>query len=240
MKTISILILLLLGSYTLCFGFESDSLQTEQGQLIITFIGHGTLYFQFQDKVVHVDPWTRLADYKDLPKADLILITHHHGDHLDTRAVEQIRKENTQIVMSELCSSKVDGIVMHNGDEKSVQGFSIKAVPAYNIKHMRDNNTPYHPKGDGNGYVITFADLDVYVAGDTENVPEMAELKDQIEIAFLPMNLPYTMSPQMAADAARSFSPDILYPYHYGDTDATILVDLLKDTSMDVRIRDMQ
>ena len=129
---------------------------------------------------------------------------------------------------------------MNNGDVKTVQGLKIEAVPAYNIVHMRSKETPFHPKGIGNGYVITFGDKRVYVAGDTENVPEMKGLRE-IDIAFLPMNLPYTMTPEMVADAAKDFKPRILYPYHYGKTDTSKLVDLLKDTGeIEVRIRKMR
>lgn len=220
--------------------FESDTLQTSQGDLVMTFIGHGTLCFTHNDKIVHVDPWTRLADYEMLPDADVILLTHHHGDHLDTKAIEAVRTEETRILLTQTCSETVSGTVLENGDTETVYGIQVRAVPAYNIKHMRNENQPYHPKGVGNGYVITFADKTVYVAGDTEDIPEMALLKGQVDVAFLPMNLPYTMSPDMAAHAAKMVQPDILYPYHFGDTDVQQLVDLLKDTEMDIRIRNMQ
>ena len=220
--------------------FETDALQTSNGPLHITFVGHGTLYFEYDDKVVHVDPWSRLADYSTLPKADLILITHEHGDHLDADAVAAVKKENTVIALTQKCAGKAEGIVMQNGEKKTLNGFDVKAVPAYNIKHMRGENSPYHPKGEGNGYVITFGDKKVYIAGDTENVPEMKDLNGAIDIAFLPMNLPYTMTPEMAADAAKMISPKILYPYHFGDTDVQKLVDLLKDTEIDIRIRNMK
>jgi L-ascorbate metabolism protein UlaG (beta-lactamase superfamily) len=129
---------------------------------------------------------------------------------------------------------------MKNGDVKTVGGLKIEAVPAYNIVHMRDQGQPFHPKGVGNGYVITFGDKRVYVAGDTENIPEMKNIKN-IDVAFLPMNLPYTMTPEMAADAAKMIRPKILYPYHYGETDTSKLVALLKDTKeIEVRIRNMK
>ena len=129
---------------------------------------------------------------------------------------------------------------MKNGDEKTVAGFKIEAVPAYNIVHKRQGDQPFHPKGDGNGYIITFGDKRVYIAGDTENTPEMKKLKG-IEIAFLPMNVPYTMTPEMVADAAKAFKPKILYPYHFGNTDTSKLVDLLKgEKGIEVRIRDMK
>ena len=221
--------------------FEKDTISTSDGELVITFIGHASLIFNFNNLVIHVDPFSRLADYSSLPKADLILITHEHGDHCDPEAVKQIRTKNTAIVLTEACTSKIPGgIVMKNGDVKTVKGIKIEAVPAYNIVHKRDNGQPFHPKGAGNGYVIHFGDKKVYVAGDTENIPEMKELKN-IDIAFLPMNLPYTMTPEMAADAAKSFMPRILYPYHFGETDVSKFVDLMKDTKgVEVRIRKMK
>lgn len=220
--------------------FEEDIIATSKGDLKITFIGHGTLMFKFAGKVIHVDPVSSEADYSQLAKADLILITHEHGDHLDTKAIDIIRQEKTDLVLTEKCTEKVEGgIIMKNGGVKTVQGLKIEAVPAYNIVHKRGSGAPYHPKGIGNGYVIEFADKRVYVAGDTENTPEMKALKD-IDIAFLPMNLPYTMTPEMVADAAKAFKPKMLYPYHYGNTDTSRIVDLLKSVKeIEVRIRKM-
>lgn len=223
--------------------FEEDIIQTSQGDLKITFIGHGTVMFTFEGKIIHVDPVGRYADYSQLPKADLILITHEHGDHLDAKVIKIISSEKTDLVLTEKCVEKAkieDGIIMKNGDIKTVQNLKIEAIPAYNIKHMRSPGNPYHPKGVGNGYIITFGDKRVYVAGDTENTPEMKALKN-IDIAFLPMNLPYTMTPEMVADAAKAFMPKILYPYHYGNTDTSKIVELLKDVEgIEVRIRDMK
>lgn len=221
--------------------FEEDVIKTKTGDLKITFIGHGTLMFEYKGKVVHVDPYGRLADYSKLPKADLILVTHEHGDHLDTKAIRIIRQEKTKVVLTKPCTKKVSGgIVMKNGDVRTVGELKIEAVPAYNIVHKRSSGEPFHPKGRGNGYVVTFGKTRVYVAGDTENIPEMKKLK-KIDIAFLPMNVPYTMTPEMAADAAKAFGPKILYPYHYGQTDPNKLVNLLKDSKKtEVRIRKMR
>jgi L-ascorbate metabolism protein UlaG (beta-lactamase superfamily) len=221
-------------------GFEKDVFKTSKGDLAITFIGHGTLMMEFNDKVIHIDPVGQYADYSKLPKADLVLITHQHGDHLDVAAVDKIKKPGTQIVLTALCSPRLpEGRVMKNGDNDTFKGIKVEAVPAYNIKHERSPGNPYHPKGEGNGYILHFGDLTVYVAGDSENTPEMKGLKG-IDVAFLPMNLPYTMTPEMVADAARSFKPKILYPYHYGNTDTGQLVQLLKNDPIEVRIRDLK
>ncbi len=220
---------------------KEDIIKTSAGDLKITFIGHGTLMFTFGEKVIHVDPGSREADYSKLPSADLIMLTHEHGDHLDPKAIKAISKAETQIVLTQPCAEQVQGgIVMKNGDVKTIVGLKIEAIPAYNIVSKRPDGQTFHPKGSGNGYVITFDDKRVYVAGDTENTPEMKKLKD-IDVAFLPMNLPYTMTPAMVADAAVAFRPGILYPYHFGSTDTSELVKLLEDEDgIEVRIRDME
>ena len=221
--------------------YETDVIPTASGDLKITFIGHGTLMFTFGGKVIHVDPWSQLADYGMLLKADLVLITHEHRDHLDLKALDAVTKDGTVIIATEIAAKQVkDALVMKNGDVITSQGFKIEAVAAYNIVHMRSPGVPYHPQGLGNGYVITFADRRVYVAGDSENTPEMKTLRN-IDVAFLPMNLPYTMTPEMVADAAKSFRPKVLYPYHYGETDTQKLAALMKgETGIEVRIRNLK
>ncbi|MEW6388775.1 MAG: MBL fold metallo-hydrolase [Thermodesulfobacteriota bacterium] len=245
MKELSVLVSLLIFTWAgvglAAEKFEKDVIKTSAGDLEITFIGHGTLMFTFGGEVIHVDPVGQYADYGKMPQADLILITHEHGDHLDTQAVALVRKPDTQIVVNQAGAAQVAGAtVMQNGEVKTMAGLKIEAVPAYNLVHKRGSGEPFHPKGRGNGYIITFGDKRVYVAGDTENTPEMKALKG-IDIAFLPMNLPYTMTPEMVADAARAFKPKILYPYHFGKTDTRKLVDLLKDNKeIEIRIRKME
>ena len=221
--------------------FEQDVIKTSAGKLEVTFVGHGTLMFALEGIIVHVDPTEREADYSNMPKGDLILITHDHGDHLDPKAIQAVRKETTVILAPEACASDVRGVrLIGNGDVHTTHGLKIRAVPAYNIVHKRPSGEPYHPRGKGNGYVVTFGDKRVYVAGDTENVTEIKALKD-IDVAFLPMNLPYTMTPEMVADAARAIRPKVLYPYHYGSTDTAELVRLLAaEKDIEVRIRKMQ
>ena len=220
---------------------ETDTIKTAQGDLVITFLGHATLMVTFGGKTVHVDPVSAEADYTRLPAADLILISHDHHDHLDLEAVKLIRKPGTKIVGNPDAGRQIpEAIVLKNGESQTVDGFKIEAVPAYNIRHEMSPGVPFHPRGIGNGYVVTFGDKRVYFAGDTENVPEMKQLLD-IDIAFLPMNLPYTMTPEMTADAALMFRPKILYPYHYGETDTARLSALLKDEKdIEIRIRKMK
>jgi L-ascorbate metabolism protein UlaG (beta-lactamase superfamily) len=219
---------------------ESDTIQTSAGDLTITFLGHGSLMLAFNGQIIHIDPFSQVADYAKLPKADVILVTHEHGDHMDLGALAHVRTGQTEVVLTETCARQVKGgIVMRNGDTHTVKGITIEAVPAYNMLHKRASGQPFHPKGVGNGYILTCGDKRVYVAGDTENTPEMKALRD-IDCAFLPMNVPYTMTPEMVADAARAIQPEILYPYHYGETDTSRLVDLLKEQpEIEVRIRDM-
>lgn len=238
MKSLLVLVLVFMATVVLASDFEKDIFKTSKGDLEITFIAHGTLMMEFNGKVIHIDPVSWYADYATMPKADLILITHEHGDHLDVKAIETIKKDDTEIILTKICAEKFEGTaVMKNGDSHSFAGIKIDAVAAYNIKHERAAGKPFHQKGDGNGYILYFGDKKVYVAGDTENIPEMNNLKD-IDIAFLPMNLPYTMTPEMVADAAKQFKPKILYPYHFGETDTAELTDLLKDESdIEVRIR---
>jgi L-ascorbate metabolism protein UlaG (beta-lactamase superfamily) len=221
--------------------YETDIIKTSAGDLKITLIGHGTLMLTFGNEIIHVDPFTKVTDYEKLPKADVILITHEHHDHLDLKALALVRTEKTKVVLTEACSKQVKkGIIMKNGEVQTVNGLKIEAIPAYNLVHKRDNGQPFHPKGVGNGYIITFGNKRVYVAGDTENIPEMKSLQE-IDCAFLPMNLPYTMTPEMVANAAKAFRPKILYPYHFGDTDTSQLLRLLQDQKdIEVRIRNMK
>ena len=224
--------------------FSKDVFKTSDGNLEISFVGHGTLMFEFNGMVIHIDPTMREADYSELPDADLILVTHDHGDHLDKTAINHILKEDCAVVVTQSCIEQLggfeDAVIMKNGDRKTIKGIDIEAVPAYNIVHVRGNGQAYHPKGIGNAYVLNLGDKRVLIGGDTENVPEIKALRD-IDIAFLPMNLPYTMTPEMVADAARSIRPKILYPYHFGQTDPEELTSMLKDEkNIEVRIRELQ
>ncbi len=245
MKKIIPLVLtsILFAVITFAQDLQTDIFETNKGDLSIHFVKHGSIFFEFDGKVIHVDPVTRMGDYENYPDADLILITHHHGDHLDLNAIALLKKENTKIILTKKCQEMSENlsdiIVMNNGDILNINQLEIEAIPAYNIKHKRENGNPFHPKGEGNGYVITFGDKKVLVAGDTENIPEIKSLEN-INVAFLPMNLPYTMTPEMVADAAKEFKPEVLYPYHYGKTDTSQLLELLKDEKeIEVRIKKM-
>jgi len=207
------------------------------------FIGHGTLMFKFNDLIIHIDPVMREADYASMPDADLILVTHEHGDHLDIMAINHIMKEDTRVVMTQTCLEQLEDFqanVFKNGDGGAIHGIGIRAIPAYNIVHTRSNGNPYHPRGVGNGYILSFGSTNVLIGGDTENIPEYKDLNMDINIAFLPMNLPYTMTPEMVADAALTIKPGILYPYHFGQTNPQELVELLiNEKDIELRVRDL-
>jgi L-ascorbate metabolism protein UlaG (beta-lactamase superfamily) len=227
---------------------ETDVIPTGGGDLTVTFLGHGSLLFSFDGTTIAIDPYGKVADYDSLPKADILLVTHEHGDHLDPGAIQAVRSDRAVVAANPAAAEKIPGaVVLKNGDRKvfpgtrkNSPGIPVIAVPAYNLAHERSPGVPFHPKGRGNGYVLTFGDKRVYVAGDTENIPEMKALAG-VDIAFLPMNLPYTMTPEMVADAARMLRPKILYPYHFGETDTSRIVELLRSQKeTEVRIRRMQ
>jgi L-ascorbate metabolism protein UlaG (beta-lactamase superfamily) len=219
---------------------EFDKITTSAGIVEMHFIGHGSLMFKFNGYVIHIDPVNSSGDYQFLPKADMILVTHEHGDHLDTKLLDELRKPGTLLFCNQNSASKVVwGMAMKNGDRQEFNNIIVEAVPAYNIVNERAPGQPFHPKGEGNGYILTIGGKRFYIAGDTENTQEMKSLK-KIDIAFLPMNLPYTMTPEMVADAANAFKPKILYPYHFGETDTNKIVDLLKDSGIEVRIRKLK
>jgi L-ascorbate metabolism protein UlaG (beta-lactamase superfamily) len=217
-----------------------DRISTSVGTAEIHFIGHGTLMIIINGFVIHIDPVKSSGSYSGLPKADVILVTHEHGDHLDTQLIGELKKESTVMFCNAKSAVSVPWAkTMKPGDKEDAGKVSIEAVDAYNIKNVRQDGQPYHPKGDGNGYIITIGDKRIYIAGDTENTPEMKSLKN-IDVAFLPMNLPYTMTPEMVADAAKAFKPAVLYPYHYGNTDTREIVNLLRDSGIEVRIRNLK
>ena len=217
--------------------YEFDRINTSVGNVELHFIGHGSLMFKINGFIIHIDPVKISGDYRFLPKADLILVTHDHYDHLDISLINELKKEGTVVLTNEKSTEQIGwALPMNVGDRQEMNNVVIEAIPAYNIVNVQASGEPFHPKGIGVGYILTIGGARFYVAGDTENIHEMKELKD-IEVAFLPMNLPYTMTPEMVADAAKAFKPRILYPYHYGQTDTNILVNLMKDSGVEVRIR---
>lgn len=217
-----------------------DRISTSAGDVEMHFIGHGSLMFMVNGFCIHIDPVRSSGNYTKLPKADLVLVTHDHYDHLDSKLIAELRKPETVMLCHQKCMATVSwSRTLAAGESKTVGDITVEGVHAYNIVNMRSPGQPFHPKGSGIGFILGIGGKKFYIAGDTENTPEMKALKD-IDVAFLPMNLPYTMTPEMVADAANAFKPKILYPYHYGDTNADRLVKLLKDTDTEVRIRNLK
>lgn len=219
---------------------KADIYQTNQKSLKVTLVGHGSVMFEYDGKIIQVDPYSKVADYTRLPKADLIILTHEHGDHLDTIAINAVKKTDTHYIVSKVCNEILGyGDVMNNGDKTTWSSIRIEAVPAYNIVNKKPDGEAYHPEGRGNGYIFTFGDKKVYVAGDTENMPEMDSLKGTIEIAFMPKNLPYTMTDDMFIDAAKKVMPKVLYPYHMSEFDKDKISKALEGTGIELAVRPM-
>jgi len=221
--------------------YEVERFFTDSGIPVdITLIKHGTLAIDCGGFSIQVDPVTKLGketDYaSEFPKADIILITHEHGDHLDAGAIAALTKDDTRLILNQRSRDQYgNGEVIGNGEKRQLtENILLEAVPAYNTTPGHEN---FHPRGNGNGYVLTIDGLRIYIAGDTEPIPEMAGLKD-IDIAFLPVNQPYTMTVEQCVEATGVIRPKVLIPYHFSNTDLSALPGLLPDT--DVRLRQMQ
>lgn len=237
MKTFALTFALVASFANLPAG-STDSFRTTEGVLKITPVTHGSLMLEFKGKVIHVDPWSR-GDYTGLPKADLILITDVHGDHLDPAQVQKLKKSGTEIVAPQaVAQTVIEALVLHNGQKKVVSGLEIEAVPMYNHKRGPSPGKLYHDKGRGNGYLLTLGDKRVYISGDTACISEMKALT-AIDIAFVPVNLPYTMPPEEAAECVKAFKPKIVYPYHYRGSDLNVFTRALEShPDIEVRLKD--
>ena len=243
-----IMAMMIVGAMCGCTAQESedgcDVFKTPSGTSVKMYcIKHGSVRMQVGDKWIYVDPVTTsvkpVTDYSTLPKADYIMVTHEHFDHLDSVAIKQLTKDGTWLITNARCHELLDGKgdVMANGDIRILaEDWTVEAVPAYNISPEK---LKFHPKGRDNGFVLTIEGMRIYIAGDTEDIPEMGTIKD-IDVAFLPCNLPYTMSPEQCSQAAMMVKPAVLFPYHYGETDIQQLVKLLDGSGIDVRIRNYQ
>lgn len=218
-----------------------DVEKTAAGDLRITPINHASVMLEVGGKVIHIDP-TSQGDYSLMPKADLILITDIHGDHLDPQAIEWLKKSDTKIIApAEVAKTVSDATVIGNGGSLDLTlgnaKLKIDAVPMYNLKRGPSVGQLYHTKGRGNGYILTIGGKRLYVSGDTEFIPEMKELKN-IDVAFLCMNLPFTQTPLEAAEAVKAIRPRVVYPYHYRGQDTRTFAEALKDEkSVEVRLR---
>jgi L-ascorbate metabolism protein UlaG (beta-lactamase superfamily) len=216
---------------------QSDTVPASGGDITITPITHATVEVAHAGTVILVDPVAQ-GSYTGLPAPDLILVTDIHGDHLDPATIAKVKKASTTVVAPPAAAAKLEGAtVMANGETKTIAGVRIEAVPMYNLTRGPAPGQLYHTKGRGNGYIVTLGGRRVYFAGDTECTPEMRALTG-IDVAFVPMNLPYTMPPDEAAACVKTFKPKIVYPYHYRGSDLNVFKSALAGSGIDVRLRD--
>ncbi len=225
---------------------QTDQIPAEEGDITITPIFHGTVVFQWNGKTIYVDPYGGAERSADLPGADLVLITHKHGDHLNKSTLKKLDLSNTILIAPESVIEDLGNISfkevwpLKNGEEKEWESVVVEAVPMYNLPETEDSR---HPKGWGNGYVVTLGGKRLYVSGDTEDIPEMRQLQD-IDVAFVCMNLPYTMNIEQAASAVIDFKPDIMYPFHFRGSNGLSDVEKFKELvnegtdAVEVRLRD--
>ncbi len=226
----------------LVFGAEAptvDRISSEKGDIQIQPLNHATFTLEWDGKKLFVDPVGGAQRFKGAP--DVILVTDIHGDHLNADTLKAVSREDTQIVAPQAVADQLPPalksrtIVIANGESKEVQGIGIQAIPMYNLTPDR---LKFHAKGRGNGYVITLGGKRIYISGDTEDIPEMRGLKN-IDVAFVCMNLPYTMTVEQAASAVKEFKPKIVYPYHYRGSDTEKFKKLVsEDSGVEVRLRD--
>lgn len=220
--------------------YEVDVFKTKSGKEVKFFaLMHSCIRIIYNGKEIEIDPVAKLRDrtvnYAAMPKADYIFVTHEHADHYDAATIKLLSKKQTQLIMNKRCTDMYgSGKVMTNGDKMQIaKDFMVEAVPAYNTTEGRQQ---FHPKGRDNGYILTIDDLRIYIAGDTEDIPDMSSIKD-IDIAFLPCNQPYTMTPDQLVKTAKIIKPKVLFPYHYGQTDVSTIPSQLENDGIDVRIR---
>ena len=244
MKQLTLCLLLMFG-LTVCSQeipdtYEVDVFTTPGGKSVeFHALVHASIRIVYNGWQIYVDPVTKLGqrtiDYTAMPKADGILVTHEHGDHFDQEAIQLLSHDNTYFVTNRRCADMYgSGYTVSNGDDiRATEDIRLQVVPAYNTTPGREQ---FHPKGRDNGYILTLDGLRIYIAGDTEDIPEMEDIKD-IDIAFLPCNQPYTMTTDQLVRAAKIIKPKVLFPYHYGQTDVSGLPALLQSEGIDVRLR---
>lgn len=232
------------GLLQLVAAAQSDTISTGQGPLIIRPVQHGSLVLSYQGNTIYIDPYSGGENYKDIEDPDLVLITDIHGDHLDKETLQALNLENASFIVPaavkeqlgdlDLSPAKVEQL--GNGQTSSWEGIHIEAIPMYNLPETADSR---HPKGRGNGYLITFGDTRLYISGDTEDIPEMRNLEN-IDVAFVCMNMPYTMDIEQAASAVLDFQPRVVYPYHYRGSDVEAFKQQVEseDEGIEVRLRE--
>lgn len=218
---------------------HSDTIATASGPLIITPIIHGSLVLQHGNKTILIDPYSGGERYEHLGNPDLILITDIHGDHMDKKTLGELYLNTATFIVpsavkEQLAELNISNIkTLANGEATQWGKINIEAIPMYNLPKQSDSR---HPKGRGNGYVLTFDNKRIYISGDTEGIKEMRELEN-IDVAFVCMNMPYTMDIDQAADAVLDFKPNIIYPYHYRGSDVIAFKKLVESNNRDIEVR---
>ena len=215
----------------------ANTFDTASGKITVHPVDHASFVMETPLGVIYNDPVGDASKYDRFPKADLILVTHHHGDHYKPETLEAIAGDAKMLVNPKVAEMLPGGLkdkaaVAGNGDTMEMMGVGIEAIPAYNLTEDR---LKYHPKGRDNGYVLTIDGLRVYIAGDTEDIPEMRALTD-IGLAFVPMNLPYTMDVEAAAAGVAAFAPKLVYPYHYRGQDPKAFAAKLAASGAQVKV----
>ncbi len=222
------------------FAYSATTAQTfptSAGAVKITPLYHASTLIEAGGKVIYLDP-AKPAKFGGAGKADLILITHFHPDHMDPASIAELSKPGTEILAPpSVVATVTTAKPISNGESKTWQGWTIDAVPAYNLKRGPAPGKLFHDKGRDNGYVLTYGGVRFYFSGDTEGIPEMRALEN-IDVAFVCMNLPYTMPPEEAADAVKAFHPKIVIPYHYKGSDLAVFKKGLEGTGIEVRLLD--
>lgn len=221
---------------------EPDQIETDMGMLTIQPIQHGTLVLSWNDNQVYVDPTGGAEAFEGINAPDIILISHAHGDHMNIETLKALDTEGVEMIVPQSVADELPGefsdqlVILANGESTDQMGIDIRAIPMYNLPQSPDSR---HPKGWGNGYVMNFGGENVYISGDTEGIKEMRSLEN-IDVAFVCMNLPYTMDINQAASAVLDFEPEIMYPYHYRGQDTEKFKELVtqKNDNIEVRLRD--
>lgn len=239
MKTLLIFVFALLSTNL----FSQDIIKTTEGNIKIHPIIHGTLALEYEGLTIYVDPYGGAERFSALKDADLILITDIHGDHLNKETLQALNTSNSHFIVPEAVAKQMEGIdrlsieIINNDKSTSFKGIDIKALPMYNLPESADSR---HTKGRGNGYILTIADKQIYISGDTEDIPEMRALKN-IDVAFVCMNLPYTMSIEQASDAVLEFKPSIVYPFHFrgqgGLADVEQFKSIVNEKNSEIEVR---
>ena len=236
MKT-ALMFLLTAATVLMSSTATADEISTSAGPVTITPIQHASFTLSAAGNTIYIDP-TPAKLFTAKPKADLILITDIHGDHMDPETVRALSKSGTKVIAPAAVAKTItQAEVLNNGETTHWNDWTLEAVPMYNEKRGPKPGQLFHTKGRGNGYVLTYGGKRFYISGDTEGIPEMRQLRN-IDVAFVCMNLPYTMPVEEAADAVKAFHPKIVYPYHYRGQDTSKFAQLLNGTGIDVRLRD--